>query len=299
MSSLIDKLCLNNTNLKDHSLQLLNQFIDYIEANKIMPTILNIALTKNSKIKTDILDLTTDLVMCQKLNVSTKVYAKLFCKFLPINDNTIRSKALVLFNEIYSNIGDELWNMIEVSEKDKQYLEENLYKEDNNEEEEEEENEENKNEENEKNTPEDSNSSNKNLNKLSEEQNNNINTDNEVNNEEPASSSKNYTTENISTENETQENNNSENNTIKNNTNKQNGSLAKEDLFETLDNLSSADPTEKLNTIILIHEILCGKYNENKNILIANIDHIINKFKNETHQLFYSKDIKTIPIKFY
>ena len=39
------------------------------------------------------------------------------------------------------------------------------------------------------------------------------------------------------------------------------------------------DPTEKLNTIIIIHENICGKFDQNKEILIPNVDKIITTFK--------------------
>ena len=97
-----------------------------MDTNKIMVTVINVDLNKNNKIKTDILDLTIDLVSQEKLNISTKTYAKLLCRFLPFYENVIRTKTLALFQEIYSNIGNELWSMIEISEKDKEFLEENL-----------------------------------------------------------------------------------------------------------------------------------------------------------------------------
>ena len=48
------------------------------------------------------------------------------CKFLPFIDKAIRTKTLSLFQEIYSNIGEELWNMIEISDESKEILKENL-----------------------------------------------------------------------------------------------------------------------------------------------------------------------------
>ena len=62
-------------------------------------------------------------------------------------------------------------------------------------------------------------------------------------------------------------------------------------------NLLANDPTERVNTIIIIHELLCPKYEENKSILIANIDMIINTFVEAMNNLF-SQKIETIPIKF-
>ena len=101
ISLLIDKLSLNNKFLRDNLLSLLNKYIEYMDANKIMVTVINITLNKNNKIKSDILDLIIDLVNQDKLNISTKVYTKLLCEFLPIYENGIRNKTLPLFKNIY------------------------------------------------------------------------------------------------------------------------------------------------------------------------------------------------------
>jgi hypothetical protein len=265
---LIDKLSLNNNTLREHLMSLLNQYVELMDTNKIMVTVINVALNKNNKIKTDILDFIIDLTANQKLNISTKVYAKLLCKFLPIYDNVIKTKTLTLFQEIYSNIKNELWNMIEVSEKDKEYLEQNLCLE--NEEEEEEEEDQNINEEN----------------------GGNINQNNEQNNEQNNNNSNNENNKKTKNNDNTQESNN--NNIIYS----QNDTLTEEQLIEVLDGLLTEDENEKLNIIIVIHEMLCGKFAQNKDILISNVDKIITTFKTVSHKLFFVKDIKTIPIKF-
>ena len=113
MSVLINHLSLNNNALKEQLLSLLNKYIEFLNTNKIMVTVINISLNKNNKIKTDILDLAINLVNKEKLNISTKVYAKLFCKFLSSNENVIKSKALFLFQEIFYNMGEKLWKIIE------------------------------------------------------------------------------------------------------------------------------------------------------------------------------------------
>ena len=268
---LIDKLSLNNNTLREHLLSLLNKYIEYMDTNKIMVTVINVALNKNNKIKTDILDLTIDLISEEKLNISTKTYAKLFCKFLPFYENVIRSKTLTLFQEIYSNIGDELWSMIEISEKDKEFLEENLCADDEEDEEKEVEEEEDDEEEGKEET------------------------NNEVENPED----KNEINENDKKEKKVEENKkvNKDSEKVKIFGSK-NGSLTKEDLESILDNLLIDDPNEKLNTIILIHENVCGKFDQNKEVLIPNIDRIITTFKAVSHKLFYMKDLNSIPIKF-
>ena len=276
---LIDKLSLNNNTLREHLISLLNKYIELMDTNKIMVTVINVALNKNSKIKVDILDLIIDLTANQKLNIATKVYAKLLCRFLPFLENVIRTKTLSLFQEIYSKIGNELWNMIEISDKDREFLEENLCLE--NEEEEEEEDDLN-NEEQEQ--------------EQEKEKENNANKINE--NEQAKSSNNKKGTEEKKNANN---NNTNSNNTNDNNNNiflNQNGPLTKEDLFDTLDNLLSEDQSEQLNTIIIIHEIVFGKFTQNKECLIANVDRIVTTFKTVSHQLFFVKDLKTIPIKY-
>ena len=271
ISLLIDKLSLNNNTLKEHLLSLLNKYIEFMDINKIMVTVINVALNKNNKIKTDILDLTIDLVSQEKLNISTKVYAKLLCRFLPFYENVIRTKTLALFQEIYSNIGDELWNMIEISEKDKEFLEENLCADDDEEDEERE----------------------------GEEEEDDEEGNEDINNEDKKNNDKNETGSNDKTDNGIDDNKktNKDSEKMKIFGNK-NGPLTKEDLDTILDNLLIDDQNEKLNTIIIIHETVCGKFAQNKEVLIPNIDKIISTFKAVSHKLFYMKDLNSIPIKF-
>ena len=68
-----------------------------------------------------------------------------------------------------------------------------------------------------------------------------------------------------------------------------------------MNNLFSEDESEKMGTIIIIHEILCSKYQQNKYILIPNIDNIIKIIIKITHELFENVDDlnnKIIPLKF-
>ena len=266
---LIDKLSLNNNTLREHLISLLNKYIEFMDTNKIMVTVINVALNKNNKIKTDILDITIDLVSQKKLNISSKTYAKLLCKFLPFYENVIRTRILPLFQEIYSNIGEELWTMIEISEKDKEFLQENLCADGDEEEEDEE------GEEKEDNEEEDEN--------VNENENNGD--ENQINdNENNINDSINKKKTNSDTEKKILGN--------------KNGKLTKEDLEFILDNLLIDDPNDKLNTIIIIHENICGKFEQNKEVLIPNIDKIISTFKIVSHKLFYMKDLNSIPIKF-
>ena len=95
-------------------------------------------------------------------------------------------------------------------------------------------------------------------------------------------------------------NNNQNNNMINNNLSNSTISSEKE-LLEIMNNLFSLDESEKMNTIIIIHEILCSKYQQNKFILIPNIDNIIKIIIQITHELFDCIDNlnnKIMPLKF-
>ena len=262
---LIDKLSLNNNTLREYVFTLLNKYIEYMDPNKIMVTVLNVALNKNSKIKIDILNYTLELTANnQNFNIVNKTYAKLFCKFLPL-ENAIKTIVAKLFQEIYNKMGDELFNVIEISEKDKEYLEENLLAEEDEEEE----------EEDEEINNEDENGNVIHINK-NEIDNNNANNNNRNSNRITPRNS----------------------NIIDNAPAPANKGDKAGDLFLFLNSLFSKDQTEKLNAIVNIHELICGKYEQNKASLITNIDEIITVFRKVSDELFLVKDLKTIPIKF-
>ena len=263
---LIDKLSLNNNTLREYVFTLLNKYIEYMDPNKIMVTVLNVALNKNSKIKIDILNYTLELtVNNQNFNIVNKTYAKLFCKFLPL-ENAIKTIVVKLFQEIYNKMGDELFNVIEISEKDKEYLEENLLAEEDEEEE----------EEDEEINNEDENGNVIHINKNEIDNNNNANNNNRNSNRITPRNS----------------------NNIDNAPAPANKGDKAGDLFLFLNSLFSKDQTEKLNAIVNIHELICGKYEQNKASLITNIDEIITVFRKVSDELFLVKDLKTIPIKF-
>ena len=85
--------------------------------------------------------------------------------------------------------------------------------------------------------------------------------------------------------------NNQNNKIIKNNLSNSTISSDKE-LLGIMNSLFSEDKSEKVSTIIIIHEIFCLNYQQNKFILIPNIDNIIKIFIQITHELFiHSKDM--------
>ena len=61
-------------------------------------------------------------------------------------------------------------------------------------------------------------------------------------------------------------------------------------LLVIMENLTSQDESEKIDSIIILHDILCSNYQQNKFILIPNIDNVIKKIIQMTHELFYYID---------
>ena len=277
ISLLIDKLTINNNTLKEHLNKLLYEYIELNDINRIMIVVLNIALGKNNKIKTDILDYIIELSNNSKLNLISKNYIKILGKYMCCNDNIIKAKVLLLLKEIFSEIGEELFLILDfLPDKDKEYLESNLCV-DNDAEDEEEEVEIDNQHLGGMNSSDDEfdetyqNIQNNNYNPLNNIENNNIN-NNSINNA---------------------------NNKGDNNANVANGAVYSEnELLSTLNNLLIGNIKIRVNTIILLHEMIYIKYEENKQILIPNIDNIIDKFIKVTHELFIENDIPANSVKF-
>ena len=269
ISLLIDKLSINNNTLKEHLIKLLDEYIELNDINKSMILVLNIALGKNSKIKTDVLDLTIDLNANGKLNIISKNYVKILGKYLCLNDNLVKYKALILIKEIFSEIGEELFVILDfLTDKDKEFLENNLFKEYDDYDDEEEEIE--------------IETKDVGMNSSDEEDLEEIN-QNDENNEKNGNN-------NIII--------NSNNDNNDNYKNIENGAINSEkDFLSIINNLLSKELTLRTNTIILLHEIICQNYQKNKNFLIPNIDKIIEAFIKVSHELFINSDLQTISIK--
>lgn len=73
----------------------------------------------------------------------------------------------------------------------------------------------------------------------------------------------------------------------------------KEDLFTILDTLNNGNEAEKVNTILIIHDIIHAKFEASKHILIPNIDEIIKAFIIALKKLFEkaNSNLNEIPIK--
>ena len=264
ISMLIDKLTITTNNLRDHLLKLIHNYIKLIGAKNIIVYLINYSLGKNTRIKSEVLDLVIDLYLNEQIDICQRTTVRLLSKFLSVNDNNIKNKVIDLFKEIYSYIHNELWNFIDVNEKDREFLKLNLLSDEENEleeEEEEEEESETKGEESEEN---DNNNSNNNY----QNNNNTIIVQQHINNG-------NQQIINI-------------NGIIKD----------KNELIITMNNLLTNNEKERVDAIIIIHDLICAKYEDNKKILIENIDEIIRIFITVMKNLFNTNDITTIPIKF-
>ncbi len=124
---LIDKLSINNNQLKDHLINLINQYMELFDINKSGLTILNYALNKNNKTKSNVLDMIIELYLNKKINIKSKNYIKILSKYLLVNDNIVKSKCLTIFREIQEIIKEELWNIKDIGEKERTILENNLF----------------------------------------------------------------------------------------------------------------------------------------------------------------------------
>ena len=454
---LIDKISINNNQIKENALNLIKQYFEIIDTNKVFISILNFVLNKNNKVKSIILDMTLDLHLNKKINMTSKEYIKILSKYLSLNDNIIKAKCLKIFGELQEYIKEEVLNIKDKNEEEEdnnENIEENeiqdennsdkidnneeeIYNNDNNENNEKY----NSNNKNELNDSDNDNNLNKyylsedrynfNNNKKNNENNSEFitnddkenNLDNELNNKSAIKLNKtahnyymktdnkprdklaksniikypnniknsevskiqkikaikknnnindNYdisqkTTDKFSLPKKTLKQNNNNNKKLKvfnnklnksqkvkkkfninssakeiipknniinnsdnfdNKSNNSNGnsinqneenndislylykdknqeinnsSLTEKDLLEIMNNLFSEDESEKMGTIIIIHEILCSKYQQNKYILIPNIDNIIKIIIKITHELFENIENlnnKIIPLKF-
>ena len=142
------------------------------------------------------------------------------------------------------------------------------------------------------------NASNKNINNKN---NNNINNNNIINNYNNVDNNSNGNNINNNNDISISLYNDININSSKNNTISSSKIHSEKDLLEIMNNLFSEDESEKMGTIIIIHEILCSKYQQNKYILIPNIDNIIKIIIQITHELFENIENlnnKIIPLKF-
>lgn len=72
----------------------------------------------------------------------------------------------------------------------------------------------------------------------------------------------------------------------------------KEDLINILRNLNNGEISEKVNAILIIHELISTKFEDSKTILIPSVNIILKSFIIELRKLFNKKSLEEIPIKY-
>ena len=110
---LIDKISINNSQIKESAVNLINNYFEIVDITKVFLSVLNYALNKNNKTKLQILEMTLQLHLNKKINMTSKSYIKILSKYLSLNDSTIKSKCLEIFGELHDYIKEEILNIKE------------------------------------------------------------------------------------------------------------------------------------------------------------------------------------------
>ena len=322
-SMLIEKLCINNNLLKEKIIYLINRYIYLINADEIVPILLNNSIDKNNSIKLEILDIVINLYKSQDMNKYSKIYiSSLYNFYLSNKDKIIKDKCIFLFKKIYSIYGNNLWDIIHFEEKIKNLIEENKvnnininngrnsfmqlnknnsYKEQKTQNDNINGNGINKSENNKifYNTSINFNPNNKHKDNLEyfdsneksfynkikvkkidtmkntrlmslKKKKNSNNLNNSFNSSYYKNYSYNYNSEDI----------------YRDIYNYNNNNLTKDEIISKMNNLLSDNYLIKINSIIILHEIFCLKYEENKIIILNNIEQIIDIFLKVIKDLF-------------
>ena len=124
---LVDKISINNNQIKENPINLIRQYSQVIDMNKIFLGVLSYALNKNNKVKSRVLDMTLEFHLNKKINMTSKNYIKVLSKYLLLNDNIIKSKCIKIFRELQEYIKDEILNSKDIiGDKEKNIIENNL-----------------------------------------------------------------------------------------------------------------------------------------------------------------------------
>ena len=289
---------------------------------------MDLSIIQNNKIKSDILNIIINSYNLQYLNICSHNFIILLKKILISNiDNIVREKCIFLLKEIYSNFGENLWNYIQIDDKIKEIIEENYNNGLNNKRISSiEYNKNNLSDEN--NLLKKYNTQNNNIIKNIKNEiyyKNFINFNSNF--QDQKQFNKNYSHEKkfinkirvkksplnkIFLMNKKSEKNyikeeNNNNYFLKNTDNSfykynchsnecndcisyRNNILTKEELIIKMNNLFSENYLIKINSIIILHEILCLKYEENKYIILNNIEQIMDIFIKIIRELFYDNN---------
>ena len=125
-SILIEKLSINNNSLKEKIIYLINRYIYLINIDEIVPILLNICINKNNTIKLEIINIIINLYKCQNKDKYSHIFISSLNNFYLSNtDKSIQTKCIFLFKIIYSIYGNNLWNILNFDEKLKKLIETN------------------------------------------------------------------------------------------------------------------------------------------------------------------------------
>ena len=123
---LIDKISINNNQIKETALNLIRKYSQIMDMNKIFLGVLNFALNKNNKVRSRVLDILLEFHFNKKINMTSKAYIKILSKFLLLNDNIIKTKCFKIFRELQDYIKDEILNSKDIGDKEKKIIKNNF-----------------------------------------------------------------------------------------------------------------------------------------------------------------------------
>ena len=317
---LIEKLNIYNNYLKEKILTLLSKYIFLIGPENIIKSLFNINIDEKNKIKTYILEIIINLYESYHFNICSQNFINLLNKFLlSTEDKNVKGKCIVLFKKIFSVLGNKLWNFMKCNEKTKQLIEDTkndiycindnkLYV------------------KHHRNKSYIENQNFRVFNTQKNQTNNNTNNDifyntcfnfnindkkenifenynnnyNKINIKKISKIKKKFL-QNLITKPEYKSLNNSfymnENNNYENDSDNDNDNydyifklknkiLSKEELKDKMNNLLSENYSIKINSIIILHEMLVLKYEENKYLILNNIEQIMDIFIKIIKELF-------------
>ena len=312
LALLVDKLGTNNAKVKDSAKFLLEKYLTGtvgIDLYKGFTNIISSSASKNPKVKVECLEICTSLLKSIEVNQYLNKDIKFIAKWLTSTDLGLKNAAIGLLAEVYGKIKDNLWNILnDIPEKIKDML---------------------NNKFNPGATTPTSvsllteNPSAKSLHRESFSQKsvgNNLanNAKNNSKNNIQSSLMGNNSNGNLNpksddflaggvqlTENNNNNNNNNNNKITKEKENIPNSNINltlnslnnKQDLIKILNNLNDGEISDRVNTILIIHELIYTKFNQTKNVLIPNIDIIVKTFIIGLQKLFVNKNLNDIPIK--
>jgi hypothetical protein len=326
---LVDKLANNNNKLREISKILLEKSIIYVSAK--ISTLISSSAGKTSKVKLECIDMCTDIVSNMGVNIAPQKDIRTIAKMLNTNDINLKNSIIKFLGEIYTEIKENLWAILnDIPEKTKEMLYSKFAQmgmipvEESNPDSIEEHNQESEEEEeyprhNKKNSQDYSYKdmsvkTTGNVSQSSIISNNSKNSNIIINTNNPYLMKNSESIPNMPHKIKPDYNEELMGNSfVMNNqkiiasTNNSNLGMSpgflvenitdKNELMVILNSLNTGEISERVNTILMIHELIFTRFNQTKHILIPNIDMIIKSFILGLKILFQNKDPYDIPLK--